>query len=220
MKQIVEQLQLLGILTKIAQFDLICRIMNTDIRHILEATHYKANRLRINNLKDTCSIRDVNTSTLNILRKFLYEATDTISITSDMYYVIFTLSSERIPQSTRDMLQDTFKYTPMVTRKTRTTRNTMDCALCGVVTNTEVCSKCKHEIFAYTNSRRESFSVPVDYLNFRRFVEDTTFSIRYKDWNIEKAPGTLVFTLVPTLFDSIREDYTLPFIEEQKLILR
>jgi hypothetical protein len=62
--------------------------------------------------------------------------------------------------------------------------------------------------------------VPVNYLNFKEFVEDTRFVLRYKDWAIEKVQGKLIFTLVNILFDSIREDYELPFIENQKVILR
>jgi hypothetical protein len=219
-KQVVEYLQLLNGLDRTAQFDLICRIMNTDVRHILEATHYKANRVRISSLKGICGIRATSSTTLDVIRKLLYENPTTIGMTSELYYVLFKLNSDSISQSTRDMLQETLGYVPMATKTVRTSRSTKKCDFCGAMTTTDICYRCKYNIFEYTNSRRESFEVPVNYLNFKEFVEDTRFVLRYKDWAIEKVQGKLIFTLVNILFDSIREDYELPFIENQKVILR
>jgi len=220
MKQVVEYLQLLSGLDRTAQFDLICSIMNTDVRHILEATHYKANRVRISSLKVVCGIRATSSTTLDVIRKLLYENPTTIGMTSELYYVLFKLNSDSIPQSTRDMLQETLRYSPMSTKTVRSTRYTKKCDFCGGVTTTEVCYRCKHNIFEYTNSRRESFEVPVNYLNFKEFIEDTRFVLGYKDWAIEKVQGKLMFTLLNTLLDSVREDYELPFVENQKVILR
>lgn len=90
--------------------------------------------------------------------------------------------------------------------------------MCGVISNTEVCFRCHNKIVEFTEYRRESFEVPINYFNFKQFTQGC-FELKYKDWEITKDSNKITYTLVQELYGSLMEDYELPFVEYQKQIL-
>ncbi len=219
MKQIVEHLQLLSTLDSRGQFDLIYNLgyTNSQFRKILEATHTLFNRKRIEANKPKVTIGESTYTIIEIIRKLLHDNISGITINSDIYFIIYKLNSESIPQTMRNKLQQALEYTPMHQRFT-TSAFTKTCGFCGETSNTDICFRCKSKILKFTEYRRESFEVSVNYFNFTKFVEGE-FEFKYKDWIITRSNDKLIYRLVQELYESDREDYELPFIEYQLRIL-
>lgn len=219
MKQIVEHLQLLSTLDSRGQFDLIYNLgyTNSSFRKILEATHSLFNRKRIEANRHKVTIGDSQYTVTEILRKLLHDNIASITINSEIYFIIYKLNSESIPQSMRNKLKDSLEYTPMHQRFV-TSSFTKTCGFCGETSNTDICFRCKGKILKFTEYRRESFEVPVNYFNFTKFIEGE-FELKYKDWRITRGGDKLNYKLVQELYESVREDYELPFVEYQLRIL-
>jgi len=189
-----------------------------DIKLVLSYTHNPDTRKAILDNKDKVSIGPTKYSYKGTLDNIIC-AVYFLTIPSEMYYVIFLLASNIIPQTTRDKLQEVLGYTPVTLKVTsRVSAWTTTCSLCGVVSTKELCWRCVQELIEYTEFRRENFIVPITYLNFKKFI-DKPFNFRYKDWEILRTGSTIYYVLKQELYESIREEYPLPFIEYQKAIL-
>lgn len=98
------------------------------------------------------------------------------------------------------------------------------CPICSFPTNADVCLSCKRNIKSFLKYRRESFCIPINYLNFniRNAINSSgSFSLVHKDWTISKSAETLVVTCELGELNEGFEPYEppLPFVDYQRSIV-
>ncbi len=220
MKQIVEHLQLMDQLPRKGKFDLLFNLgyINSNVLKILEFTHNATNRRVIEDNRLKVTVSNSSYPIIEVLRKLTHTGITGITIPSDMYYVIYKLNSEAVPQSMRENLQEALGYTIATTRVTMSAY-TKECTLCGTTSSMDICWRCRNQLIGYTEFRRDNFEVPVTYLNFKK-ISEGSFSFLYKDWKITRDGEVILYELQDSLYDSLREDYSLPIVEYQKQIHR
>jgi hypothetical protein len=220
MKQIVEHLQLLSGLTRRQSFDLLFNLayINTDFKYLLSVTHDTATRARLLANKDKVVIADSTYSLREALDKLRLSGLTKITIPTDIYYIIYKVA-DGISQSLREDLRNSLGYSVYPVEIFIPPKELKECHVCSYTSTKDICKSCTDKLKAFTEYRRESFKLSINYLNFNiksSINLDSSFSLRYKDWEIRKEGEEVTYTLTSTLFESTREDYPLPF-EEYRL---
>lgn len=187
-----------------------------DFKELLSVTHLASNRLLLSRTSNA-QIRPMSGSFISRLHRFIQK--ERVGFSSYEYFVLFTvIRSPLITRKVRDSLLQILDYEVKVIGNTRDTIKSGTCAICTYPTSSLLCKSCAIRNIRYTEYRRESFVVPINYLNYNirdSINVDTPMEYRYKDWTIVKRKEGIKFELGTELFNSVREDYPLPFIEYQ-----
>ncbi len=221
MQELVDKLSLIHVLSRRQVFELLLDMANTskDFSRALSITHTKSVRttIKANNYKSL--LGSSNKTLSEALEKLSNPNTRSVTLSSNLRYLVYTLCDEVIPKGTRAKLAEALGYTIPTSSKVN---NKTPCTLCTRPTaKGDLCNSCKGQVLEFVEARRETFTVPVTFLNFKvdELDADTWFTLDFKDWSISKDNGIIAYNLKSALYNSPREDYTLPFVEYQKAIL-
>jgi hypothetical protein len=218
-----EHLSLLHGLNRKEVIDLLFNIGHTqkEFAKLLGLTHLIGSRKRLVIAKENkrITIGESNGSlpskTLTLLKGHK------TTLNSYEYHILFTLvESPSILPTTRSQLKELLNY--KIVASTDKIDELNDCAICSYPTKNTICMSCKPRLLGYLNYRRESFSVPINYLNFNIRKEISTkddFEFPWYDWRISKTDGTITCILVQELAEGFAAiEYELPFVDYQKTI--
>lgn len=225
-ENILKQLLLLPTLDTKRCADILFNLGNTnpEFLQLLALTHSAQNRKILNSLRDEGVLR-VGTSRGKLVDKINTAISGTqIWVSTEEYAMLFTLvQSDYITQSLRDKLKTYLGYKAYSISAIKYNGD-KECAICSNPASKVLCSKCDARTKRFLMYRRESFTLPINYLNYPALTSlniDGEFNMPYYDWTISKTKGDSVVECVLErgLHEGfIAKQYPLPFIEEQKVI--
>jgi len=220
--KVSEHLNLLSSLNSKQRFDILFNLGHVykDFKELLGLTHSSTTRNRLEKLKSLglVSLGEPKTGSLKFRLADLLTGRQ-VTLNSHEQHIVFTLvESPYITNSLRSKLKESLNYVLEAPKEV----TTYPCAICSYASTGSICLSCKRNIIAFTNSRRESFTVPINYLNFniRGTINlEGAFDFDYKDWSICKYNDKIVYTLLPKLLEGTEPiQYDLPFVENQRTI--
>ena len=96
------------------------------------------------------------------------------------------------------------------------------CPICSRITKQGVCSTCKERLRAFTEYRRESFEIPINFLNFSLPsglpLSSQPVNYSYQDWDFFMDPDMLKIYAVLVDREVGMVQYPLPIVDYQRLI--
>lgn len=222
-EQISTNLALLPQLNKKQVYELLFNIGLSDkqFKRLLAITHTTQIQKKLLEVKSNIRLKEGQGSLATRLNVLLEG--NTINLNTYEYHIVYTLvDSPYITKAIRESLKSTLDYIPL-TFGTREERKVAPCVICGYPTSNGFCLSCIRKIHEYAEYRRESFVVPINYINFniRNYINTTgSYQIYYNDWIITKEHSSVNFKLIQELQEGIDPiQYPLPFIDYQKTIL-
>lgn len=217
--QVSTHLTLLPQLSRKEVYDLLFNLgyHHKQFKQLLAFTHSPSIQKKLLELKPNVKLQEA-TSPLHSRLSRLLDGYN-ISLNTYEYHVLYTLvDSPYITKATRESLRVALEYIPYA--PAGSDKQASPCVVCGHPTSNGFCLSCIRKIHEYTEYRRESFRVPVNYINFniRNYVNTTGYhQITYMDWLITKRASEVEFVLLNTLPDGVGMiQYPLPFVDYQK----
>lgn len=141
-------------------------------------------------------------------------------LSRDEYFIVNTLfSSTLLPQGYRDKLKESLGYFPEFFKKSEML---FVCQVCGKPTNMEVCTPCITRVKSFLHYRRESFTIPINFINFNLDTGPNVsgvFTYEYMDWTICKIAGDATIYVELVTREIGMHQYPLPIPDYQRLIV-
>jgi hypothetical protein len=222
MEEIAKHLQLLDGKTRKQSFDILFNLGNIskDFRYLLSVCHAEKLRDRLRGAYNSIIVAP-SSYDLKEAINLLIARPKKVTISQEIVYIIYKIVEGAITPSMYTNLQAALGYDIQWVRETKPLPNDLQaCNICGKLNPKEVCRNCTSILEEFTEYRRDSFQVPINYFNFQG-VSSGEFSMRYKDWAISRAEGSseISFELLKEWQMEVPEQYPLPFEEYQKKIL-
>lgn len=222
LEQVSEHLNLLGSSNRKETFDILFNLghIYKEFKELLAITHVSSNRRALLKAKENGSVKMESVRPMSIAPRVQRAINGReAQFNSFEYHIVYTLvESLRITPAIRVSLQESLAYTVSIPED----KPFEVCAICSYVGSKSLCLSCKRNLLDFTVARRESFIVPINYLNFNirgAINHDGELSIRYNDWSICKHGTSISYTLLPDLTEGAEPiQYDLPFVENQKTI--
>lgn len=222
-EQISTHLALLPQLNRKQVYELLFNLGLSDkqFRQLLAIIHSNQVQKKLLEVKPNVRLKEGQGSLSTRLSRLIEGST--INLSTYEYHIVYTLvDSPYITKAIRESLKSNLDYIPL-TIGGKEERKVSPCAVCGYPTSNGFCLSCVRKIHEYVEYRRESFTVPINYINFniRNYINTTGYyQIHYNDWLITKEHSSVEFKLVQELQEGVEPiQYPLPFVDYQKTIL-
>lgn len=219
MEEIAKHLQLLDGKTRKQTFDILFNLgnINSEFRYLLSVCHAEKLRERLRGAYNSIIVAPSNYGLKEAIT-LLIARPKKVTISSELVYIIYKIVGHQITPSMYTNLQTALGYDIQYIREAKALPNNLQqCNICGKLNAQDVCRNCTGILEEFTEYRRESFYVPINYFNFQG-VSEGEFSWQYKDWLIERILGSpeISFELLTEYQMDNPEQYPLPFIEYQR----
>jgi hypothetical protein len=188
-----------------------------DFLEVLALGHSRGSRKVMETTKTRIRLGNDNTSLVAKVKNLLF-GNHTILSPVENHIIMSVFFHPRLTDTVRSNVQQQLGY---VIPDHRPSAELMECAICGFPQTKSVCQSCREKLRAYTQYRCQSFTIPINHLNFNiRSCINTqgSFVTLWTSWEFHKNPGDGYVKARP-IAPGYKVQLELPFPDYQKTIV-